>query len=431
MSEITLDFLQALLKDEYPDVILRSFEGAPGSKRGDNYTSMVYRIALKGIQNRVEPDGSCETETPWEGSIIYKRLPESTTRREAFKSDELFCNEIAFYNKIWPALFEFQNRWGIEEPFKSVPKCYLARDNCVLLKDLKQFGFVMPDRKVGLSVDQTYFVLRHLAHFHALSLAMKGHDPEAFHELWNSRDGISEVFFVSENDDYYRNYYHEAIQNAIAMVDQELQGTDSKDQYLDRFKEFCSEETFFKTMVELVEPCEPLGVICHGDCWTNNFLFRYENENIAEMCIVDFQLVRYASPALDLVYIMYLCLERQQRALHLTPLLRYYADQLFCRAAELSGGGVVCGGVTSDVLFQMLHKDFRQKSRFGLGIALDMYPITTCDSDEAPNLYSAEDSGRSQGSEPAPGARPVRTSSAACRRKMTDLVKELVDQGLL
>lgn len=71
------------------------------------------------------------------------------------------------------------------------------------------------------------------------------------------------------------------------------------------------------------------------------------------MCIVDFQLVRYASPALDLVYIMYLCLERQQRALHLTPLLRYYADQLFCRAAELSGGGVVCGGVTSDVLFQM------------------------------------------------------------------------------
>lgn len=54
------------------------------------------------------------------------------------------------------------------------------------------------------------------------------------------------------------------------------------------------------------------------------------------MYIVDFQLVRYASPALDLVYIMYLCLDRQQRAEHLASLLEYYTDELHRRLVQMS-----------------------------------------------------------------------------------------------
>lgn len=34
-----------------------------------------------------------------------------------------------------------------------------------------------------------------------------------------------------------------------------------------------------------------------------------------------------------------------------------------------------------------MQEEFRRSSRFGLGIALDMYPIMTCDSTEAPNVY--------------------------------------------
>lgn len=42
-------------------------------------------------------------------------------------------------------------------------------------------------------------------------------------------------------------------------------------------------------------------------------------------------------------------------------------------------------------MFQIrLQEEFRRSSRFGLGIALDMYPIMMCDNDEAPNLYQAK-----------------------------------------
>lgn len=148
---------------------------------------MVYRISLKGIKKKEE-----ESEK-WEGSIIYKCLPESVLRREAFKSDELFCNEVAFYNKIWPTLAKFESQWDkVTHPFKSIPKCYLAQSDMVILKDLKQLGFVMPDRRQGLTIEQCYFVLKHLSHFHALSMAMKCHNPEGFYELLNMQDGISE-----------------------------------------------------------------------------------------------------------------------------------------------------------------------------------------------------------------------------------------------
>ncbi|XP_053615397.1 uncharacterized protein LOC128678103 [Plodia interpunctella] len=429
MTEITKEFLQGLLAEEHPDVTITGFDGAPGSKRGDNYTSMVYRISLTGIKKHIEPDGSSEKDEPWEGSIIYKCLPESHARRDYYKSDELFCNEVAFYNKIWPAFSKFQSLWEkVKYPFKSLPKCYLARNDLVVMKDLKQYGFVMPDRRQGLTVEQCYFVLKHLSHFHALSLAMKYHNPEGFYELINDKDGISEVFFVPENDAYYKDYYTQAIKNAITMVEEELANSEDKDKYLEKFKQFCSEDTFFQSMVDLVTPQEPLAVICHGDCWTNNFLFRYVDGDIAEMYVVDFQLVRYASPTLDLAYVMYLCLDKQQRADHLSSLFEYYVDELHARLIEMSDeDSVFHGSLNRDALFEMLQDDFKRSGRFGLGMALDMYPIMTCDSDEAPNVYESETaSGNGEAC-----VKPVWTSNATCRRKMTELVQEIVDAALI
>ncbi|XP_049885671.1 uncharacterized protein LOC126380345 [Pectinophora gossypiella] len=430
MADLTVEFLQNLLGEDYPDVVILDFEGAPGSKRGDNYTSMVYRITLKGIRKHVEPDGSSEKDEPWEGSVIYKCLPESILRREAFKSDELFCNEVAFYNKIWPALFNFQAQWeSVKTPFKAIPKCYLAQNDLVILKDLKQLGFTMPDRKQGLSIEQCYFVLKQLSQFHALSLAMKCDNPEGFYELLNIQDGISEVFFVAENQEYYRSYYREAGRNAIAMVEKELEGCEDKELYVGKLRNFCEEESFFQTMVELVTPKEPLAVITHGDCWTNNLLFRYVDGEIAEMFIVDFQLVRYASPALDLVYLIYLCLDRQQRTDHLTSLLEYYTDELHRRVVEMSEDDSIFNTTLNrDALYELLQEEFKRSSRFGLGIALDMYPIMTCDSAEAPNLYQEKEVGSAPSHD---SVKPVWTANAECRKKMTDLVQELVEAGVL
>lgn len=386
---------------------------------------MVYRITLTGTRRQIEPDGSSETEEPWGTSIIYKCLPENLQRRQTFKSDELFCNEVAFYIKIWPAFLNFQSQWPIHNPFKSIPKCYLAQNDCVVLKDLKKDGFVMADRRQSLNLEQCYLVLKHLSHFHALSLAMKGQDLEGFYDLLKDADSVKEVYFVEENAEYYKNYYREVIKLALTMVEEELSGSEGKEVYLEKLKQFCQEERFFRTMVELVTPKEPLAVICHGDCWTNNFLFKYVDGDIADMYLLDFQLVRYSSPATDLVYVLYLCLERSLRADHLTSLLEYYCDELHRRVTQMSDGDSLNSLLNKDVMRELVMEEWDRGGQFALGVSLDMLPIMTCDSNEAPNVYQPETVPDSS------VGHPVNTSNVACRRRLTELLVELVDRGVV
>lgn len=62
------------------------------------------------------------------------------------------------------------------------------------------------------------------------------------------------------------------------------------------------------------------------------------------MSIVDYQLVRYASPALDLVYVLYLCLDRAQRTEHQGSLLDLYVDELHSSLLQMSEPGSVFYG---------------------------------------------------------------------------------------
>lgn len=72
------------------------------------------------------------------------------------------------------------------------------------------------------------------------------------------------------------------------------------------------------------------------------------------MYIVDFQVVRYASPALDLAYIMYMCLNRQQRAEHMSSLLEYYTDELHRRLVQMSDEDSVFNtSLNRDSLFEL------------------------------------------------------------------------------
>lgn len=65
-----------------------------------------------------------------------------------------------------------------------------------------------------------------------------------------------------------------------------LSNKENGSKYLDRFRAFVetSDETLFDRMVDLVAPREPLSVICHGDCWTNNIMFKCSDAgNILEV----------------------------------------------------------------------------------------------------------------------------------------------------
>lgn len=165
-KKLLLDDIHELIIKEEPNVEIDSLEEEPGSGRGDNYTSILYRVKVKGrklLKN--------EEYISYECAIIYKILPESKKYREAFKSELLFRNEVAFYKYVWPALNRLQSNG--RRVFSGVPKIYAARADLIAMEDLRERGFKMADRRKGLEVENLETVLKALAGFHALSLTLK------------------------------------------------------------------------------------------------------------------------------------------------------------------------------------------------------------------------------------------------------------------
>ncbi|XP_076678411.1 uncharacterized protein LOC143374289 isoform X2 [Andrena cerasifolii] len=420
-THLTLDSVRELITRDEPDVVITDLEEEPGSGRGDNYTSMLYRIRAKGRKQTADGEWmNCER------AIIYKVLPQSRENREAFKSELLFRNEVAFYTCVWPALNKLQANG--KKVFDGVAKIYAAQFDLIAMEDLRQRGFKMADRRKGLELDHLKPVLKALAGFHALSLTFRDTRPGEFARLADpdAEQGIEETLFRPENKDWYRQYYQVAAKNAIRMVSDGLPThmEHKRVEIMEKLRAFLDDEVFFRTMCELASARGPLTVFCHGDCWTNNILFKDDAEPNEEVVyLIDFQLCRVGSLALDLANLLYCCTTGEIRRVHMTQLLQHYHFHLMSSLHALNPEEPP---KDPSVMWELLNEEMRRCGRFGVGLALDILPISTCESEEAPDLYEGPETSEEKQSTRAPPR-----GGAECARLMTDLVLELVHNHAL
>lgn len=155
---------------------------------------------------------------------------------------------------------------------------------------------------------------------------------------------ISEGIFSECNADWYSNYYKRLTNSAIEMVSGKLTDTSHYVKRLDQFIGNKENSQFFCNMIDLVNSPSPLAVICHGDCWTNNFLYKYnEHGQIIETCLVDFQLIRFGSPALDISNLIFCCTDKTMRAEHMMSFLKVYHQQLVKSLKRMGPMPAFCG----------------------------------------------------------------------------------------
>jgi Ecdysteroid kinase-like family len=384
------------------------------------------------LKGNVQSDGK---KQKWEKSLICKRLPECKAQREAYKSELLFRNEVQFYTKILPEFQKFQKSKSTDFQFNAVPLCYLARNDLLILEDLCVRNFEMADRIVGLSCEQMVKSITELARFHALSLAFKEEHPEKFRDLCKL---IFEGIFSAENAEWYKNYYQKLTKNSIEMVSKFLISIFRRNltlyfqvskyypddsQYVVKLKEFS--DSLFLKMVNLLAMDTKLGVITHGDCWTNNILYKYNDKHeVVDTCLVDFQLIRHGSLALDLANIIFCCTDAGLRKSHMDQFLRVYCKELALSLTQLLGHLPEFCPNEYD-LQTMVLSDFQKFGNFGLGLSFDILPISTCSIAEAPDLFesSAEETSET----------PILNVKIndLCQKKMSELVKDLVDNGMI
>lgn len=84
----------------------------------------------------------------------------------------------------------------------------------------------------------------------------------------------------------------------------------------------------FNTYLIIPLYLEPWRIICHGDCWSNNMLFRYDPKSgkPLEIVLVDLQLPQESCVVNDLEYVFFVCTSLEFRRKHTDTLLQLYHD---------------------------------------------------------------------------------------------------------
>ncbi|KAJ8688567.1 hypothetical protein QAD02_024362 [Eretmocerus hayati] len=67
------------------------------------------------------------------------------------------------------------------------------------------------------------------------------------------------------------------------------------------------------------------NLLCHSDLWKNNLMFD-QSQPVPKCLLVDFQLLRYASPSFDLAKLLYVNTTPEFREKSENQMLKYYHD---------------------------------------------------------------------------------------------------------
>uniref|UniRef100_A0A182J9J4 CHK domain-containing protein n=1 Tax=Anopheles atroparvus TaxID=41427 RepID=A0A182J9J4_ANOAO len=257
--------------------------------------------------------------------------------------------------------------------------------------------------------------LRSLGRFHALSLALKHQQPETFRTIV---DTVQETYYSASLESWYRNFMQRLV--AISKDALEIESTTNADEFPAEFKAAVLsflESNIYQAMVDLTHARNQNSLITHGDCWLPNFLLRSDSVRL-----VDFQMVRYGSPALDIILFVYTCTDRTMRLEGYEQLLTAYYQSCSELLLDL--------GTDPQAVFPRteLTRELERFGRFGCGIAVESIPLSLLDETEVPDLDKIE------GTEALPleqvmTVRNIKTSAG--RRRLLDVFRHAYDCGYL
>lgn len=231
-------------------------------------------------------------------NFFVKCLPfDDQGRRNTLVGWQPFEGETSFYLDIAPKL---QSDFKID---KWKPETYLViRDETIVLEDLPiSDGY--KKLEIPLNLEQMQNAVTTVARFHASTILAEKRLGENFHNLFPL--AFQEKLFILNNKD---SWFKPGI-DAITSIAEKL-----------NFENYSTVPTILHKIFSILKPSKiHKNVICHGDLWANNFLFK-DNGSI----LIDFQTIRYVPMVLDLLQMFYINVDREFRDQWEESLVRHY-----------------------------------------------------------------------------------------------------------
>lgn len=265
-------------------------------------------------------------------SFFVKTVPTASAAQAEYISDfGAFKKEVRLFKTMLPHLMEATG-------FEFAPHCYLTKEyNMLVFEDLAASGFRMATSNGGL-LDQAHLLvtLESLASLHASSMI--------FEKQKNSHLDLLYPSYLTENA-----YPTDTSHNVNGRTTWVASTTAALSALITEIPRFANHpntteirrrfEAIISKIFEFAKPSQRFrNTLNHGDLWKNNIMFKYAtlsdgglHRNVTlpvEAKFVDFQLTRFAPPALDVMTVCTMVTSRVFRHQHLARLLGAYYTHL-------------------------------------------------------------------------------------------------------
>ncbi|XP_024877833.1 uncharacterized protein LOC112458440 [Temnothorax curvispinosus] len=304
-------------------------------------TTIYYvRLQFKNKENDQNEELSMVLKRPTKNFIHIGRI------------DFQFENEILFYQTyIQPNERHFYAR------------CYYAEkrsptDFVIALENVNERGYHSCSYPHNAPFEYTLAAMRELGRFHGKGYVMK--------EL--QREKFFDIVARLQEPRYAKGYVMEACFNVTATRSLEYlrrQGYDAA--FCDRMEAILT-NAFDEVMMKIIKPLEPLATMCHGDFLLNNILFKADEGGRYRAMLIDFALIRYSTPVVDLSTYFYNCCWNEEIREKFFDIMRAYHDALM---EYLLDAGV------QDIekySYNALLDDFRRGALFGFIVVSQFLP---------------------------------------------------------
>ncbi|KAL1517401.1 hypothetical protein ABEB36_001168 [Hypothenemus hampei] len=234
----------------------------PACKKGDNYLGRIFAISINDVQH-------------W----IIKCVEDNQAIRAQLPLNEIFRREVILYEKVLPEFERFQRRVNLKYPFTSVAKYFGSildeGDECLILDDVKNHNYIMLERKIAMDHQHVLIVIEEMAKFHSISLAMQMLERSAYEKL---TEPLHDYFLKHEDiRNSFQPGFKKKLKYVIKIFNEHVQAKQCLIQCLAEIENI---------LTEYENPHNHL-VVVHGDVWY-------------------WQISRVQSPALDLLYFLFL-----------------------------------------------------------------------------------------------------------------------------
>lgn len=232
------------------------------NKKGEGFTGNIYAVTVL--------DKNDDTKL----NLLIKKAFDESSVRDKVPVRDTYENEIYFYKHLYPSLQVFQKANSSATSCEDLlPRCFdVCLDDgmeALVLDNLKSGGFKVFSKKLPLDADHVELIFKKYGYFHALSFAFKHKKSDKFSKITSPIKGVCGKIFDTE---FYQVYFT----NLFNDINDSWMSAEQDDDDIIR-KEF---QKYLQEPYEIIQEClkcdDKYSVVLHGDCWSNNMLFKYE-----------------------------------------------------------------------------------------------------------------------------------------------------------